>query len=455
MKARAAGKPTPDCAFQTPNRQEKVERMETILITGGHVVDPANQLDGPADVFLRAGKIEKVGRGLKTAQSRADRVFDAKGMIVTPGLVDLHVHFREPGFEYKETIATGSHSAVAGGVTSVACMPNTNPPIDDQAIVHFIKGKAEKEGYCHVYPIGCISKRREGKEMAELGELKKAGAVALSDDGSPIMNAELMRRVMEYARMLDLTVIDHCEDCHLSNEGVMHEGEASTALGLRGIPAASETVMVARNILLAEMTGAKFHAAHVSTAGSVELIRQAKKKGLAVTAETCPHYWTLSDKSIKDYNANFKMNPPLRGEADVAAVRKGIREGVIDCLCTDHAPHASTEKQCEFDQAAFGIVGLETLFPLAFSHLVEPGLVSLSRAVEMMTVAPAGILGIPKGTLSEGADADVALFDLKSERKVDAARFKSKGRNTPFNGWSLKGWAAATIVSGEVKYQAD
>ena len=426
--------------------------MKSILIQGGHVVDPANQLDGEADVFIQDGRIAKVGKGLKV---KADQTIDAKGKLVTPGLVDIHVHFREPGFEYKETIATGSHSAVAGGVTSVACMPNTNPPIDDQAIVHFIKSKAEKEGYCNVYPIGCISKRREGQEMAELGELKKAGAVALSDDGAPIMNAELMRRVMEYAKMLDLTVIDHCEDSHLSNEGVMHEGEVSTALGLRGIPAASETVMVGRNILLAEMTGAKFHAAHVSTAGSVELIRQAKKKGINVTAETCPHYWTLSDKSIKNYNANFKMNPPLRSEEDVAAIRKGIKEGVIDCICTDHAPHASTEKQCEFDQAAFGIVGLETLFPLTYSHLVEPGVISLSRAVEMLTTSAAKIIGIPKGTLSEGAGADVAIFDIKTARKVDAKSFKSKGKNSPFNGWDLKGFAVTTIVNGEIKYQAD
>jgi dihydroorotase len=426
--------------------------MKSILIQNGHVIDPANQLDGPADVYLENGKVAKVGKGLKV---KADQVIEAKGKIVTPGLLDIHVHLREPGFEYKETIATGTHSAVAGGVTSVACMPNTNPPIDDQSIVQFIKAKADKEGYCHVFPVGCISKKREGAEMSEIGELKKAGAVALSDDGSPIMNAELMRRVMEYAKMLDLTIIDHCEDMHLTNNGVMHEGEASVALGLRGIPAASESVMVARNIVLAEMTGAKFHVAHLSTAGSVELVRQAKKKGLKVTAETAPHYWALSDKSIKNYNTNFKMNPPLRSEEDVAAVRKGIKEGVIDCIATDHAPHASTEKQVPFDAAAFGIVGLETLFPLTYSHLVEPGVISLSRAVEMLTTAPAQIIGIQKGTLSEGADADVAIFDIKNEKTVDTSQFKSKGRNSPFNGWKLKGWAVTTIVSGEIKYQQD
>ncbi len=424
---------------------------KSILIQNGHVVDPANQVDGPADVFIQDGKIQKVGKGLKV---KADQVIDAKGKIVTPGLVDIHVHLREPGFEYKETIATGTLAAVAGGVTSVACMPNTNPPIDDQAIVYFIKSKAEKEGHCHVFPIGCISKRREGNEMAELGELKKAGAVGLSDDGAPIMNAELMRRVMEYAKMHDLVVIDHCEDMHLSNNGVMHEGEASTVMGLRGIPAASETVMVARNIVLAEMTGAKFHVAHMSTAGSVELVRQAKKKGLPVTAETAPHYWSLSDKSIKNYNANFKMNPPLRSEEDVAAIRKALKEGIIDCIATDHAPHSSTEKQCEFDEAAFGIVGLETLFALTYSHLVEPGVVSLSRAIELLTVAPSKIVGIHKGTLSEGADADIAIFDIQNEKKVDVNEFKSKGKNSPFNGWNLKGWATTTIVSGEIKYQA-
>jgi dihydroorotase len=269
------------------------------------------------------------------------------------------------------------------------------------------------------------------------------------------MNAELMRRVMEYAKMQDLVVIEHCEDIHLSNNGVMNEGAPSTAMGLRGIPTASETVMVARNIVLAEMTGAKFHVAHLSTAGSVELVRQAKKKGLKVTAETAPHYWSLSDKSIKNYNANFKMNPPLRGEEDVAAIRKAIKEGVIDCIATDHAPHAGTEKQCEFDQAAFGIVGLETLFALTYSHLVEPGVVSLSRAVEMLTVGPSKIVSIPKGTLSEGADADVAIFDIQTEKEVDVKKFKSKGKNSPFNGWRLKGWAVTTIVSGEVKYQRE
>jgi len=426
--------------------------MKSILIQGGYVVDPANQLDGEADVFIQDGKIAKVGKGLKV---KADQTINAKGLVVTPGLVDIHVHLREPGFEYKETIASGTLAAVAGGVTSVACMPNTNPPIDDQAIVYFIKSKAEKEGHCHVFPIGCISKRREGAEMAELGELKRAGAVGLSDDGAPIMNAELMRRVMEYAKMLDLVVIDHCEDVNLANNGVMNEGVASTLLGLRGIPASSETVMVARNIVLAEMTGARFHVAHLSTAGSVELVRQAKKKGLKVTAETAPHYWSLSDKSIKNYNSNFKMNPPLRSEDDVAAIRKGLKEGVIDCIATDHAPHASTEKQCEFDEAAFGIVGLETLFPLTYSHLVEPGVVTLSRAIEMLTTAPSKIVGIDKGTLSEGSVADVTLFDIKNDWKVDTAKFKSRGKNSPFNGWNLKGWAVTTIVAGEVKYQRE
>ncbi len=425
---------------------------KSILISGGHVIDPANQLDGQFDVFLKDGSIAKVGKSIKV---KADRTLNAKGKIVTPGLVDIHTHLREPGFEYKETIATGTLAAVAGGVTSVACMPNTNPPIDDQAMVDLIVAKAEKEGHCHVFPIGCISKRREGAEMAELGELKRAGVVGLSDDGAPVMNAELMRRAMEYCKMLDLVIIDHCEDSNLSHNGVMNEGLASTLLGLRGIPAASETVMVARNILLAEMTGAKFHVAHLSTAGSVELVRQAKKKGLKVTAETAPHYWTLSDKSIKNYNTNFKMNPPLRGEEDVAAIRRGLKEGVIDCIATDHAPHASTEKLCEFDEASFGIVGLETLFPLTISHLVEPGVITLSRAVELLTLAPSRIIGINKGTLSEGADADVTLFDIKTEKKVDANQFKSRGRNTPFNGWNLRGWAVMTIVSGEIKYQAE
>jgi len=365
------------------------------------------------------------------------------------------VHLREPGFEYKENIATGTLAAVAGGVTSVACMPNTLPPIDDQAIVQFIRAKAEKEGYCHVFPVGCISKKREGMEMAEIGELKRAGAVALSDDGSPVMNSELMRRVMEYAKSLDLAILDHCEDVNLFNNGVMNEGAVSMALGLRGIPAVAETAMVARDILLAEMTGARLHIQHISTAGSVELVRNAKKKGLSVTAETCPHYFAMSEKAIKNYNTNFKINPPLRSEDDVAAVRKGLQEGIIDCIVTDHAPHASTEKLCEWDAAAFGIVGLETLFPLTISHLVEAGLVSLSKAVAMLTVHPAAVIGIPKGTLSEGADADVSLFDLKTERGVDATQFKSRGRNTPFNGWRLKGWASMTFVGGQLRYKRE
>jgi dihydroorotase len=424
--------------------------MASFLIKGGWIVDPVNQLDGEADILIQDGVIAKVGKGLK---AKADRVLDAKGLTVTPGLVDMHVHLREPGYEYKETIETGTHAAVAGGVTAVACMPNTNPPIDDQAIVHFIKARAIREGHCRVYPIGCISKRREGQEMAELGELKRAGVVGLSDDGSPVMNSELMRRVMEYARMLNLPVIDHCEDTNLFNNGVMNEGEQSTRLGLPAIPGVAETIMVARDILLAEMTGAWFHAQHVSTAGSVEQIRLAKRKGLSVSAETCPHYFTLSDQAIRKYDANFKINPPLRSEEDVAAVRKGLQEGVIEVICTDHAPHASTEKQVEFDKAAFGIVGLETLFPLTYSHLVEPGVVSLARAVELLSVNPARILGVPGGNLSEGASADVAVFDLKNERPVDPSTFKTKGRNTPYQGWNLKGWTVMTIVGGDIKYE--
>jgi dihydroorotase len=424
--------------------------MGTILIKGGHVVDPANRLDGEYDLLLSDGQVARVGRRLK---ADADEIVNAAGLLVTPGLVDIHVHLREPGYEYKETIASGTLAAVAGGVTSVACMPNTNPPIDDQAIVHFIRAKAAKEGHCHVFPVGCVSKKREGAELAEIGELKRAGAVALSDDGSCVMNSELMRRAMEYARPLQLAILDHCEDVHLFNNGVMHEGAVSTALGLRGIPSAAETVMVARDIQLAEMTGAHVHIQHVSAAGSVELIRMAKQRGVRVTAETCPHYFTLSENAVRHYNTNFKMNPPLRGEEDVAAVRKGIREGVLDCIVTDHAPHASKEKQCEWDAAAFGIVGLETLFPLVYSQLVEPGLIPLSRAVELLTVNPAAVIGVTKGSLAEGADADVAIFDLETEREVNPATFKTRGRNTPFGGWRLKGWAMRTYVGGVEKYR--
>lgn len=423
--------------------------MKSVLLKGGRVVNPADGFDGEADLFIRNGKIEKIGKNLSV---KADGEIDVKGFLVTPGLVDMHVHLREPGFEYKETIATGTRAAVAGGVTSVACMPNTNPPVDDQAIVYFIRAKAEKEGACRVYPIGCLTKGRRGEEMAPLGELHQAGVVAFSDDGSPVMNAELMRRCMEYASMLDLPVIEHCEDLNLSADGCIHEGAVSTRLGLKGIPATSESAMVARNILLAEQTGAKLHLAHLSTAASVDLLRFAKQRGIRVTAETCPHYLCLSERCVKIDNPNFKMNPPLRSEEDVAAVRKALREGVLDAVATDHAPHASTEKQCEFDKAAFGIVGLETLFPVLYEKTVEEGLLSLLQAVEYVTLKPASILKISAGTLSLGAAADIAVFDITTAREVRPQAFAGKGRNTPFQGWKLKGFAVLTLVGGEVRF---
>jgi dihydroorotase len=422
-----------------------------ILIKGGHVIDPG-RVNGVADVLIEHGKISAVGQML-TAPAGAT-VIQAAGQLVLPGFVDLHVHFREPGFEYKETIQSGTESAVAGGFTTVCAMPNTNPVNDNQAVTEFMLERAKAAGNANLYPIGAITKRSEGKELAEIGDLRRAGCVAISDDGKPVMNSLVMRRAMEYARAFDVPVVDHCEDLHLSEGGCMNEGVISTELGLPGIPAAAEDVMVARNVALAELTGARLHLAHISTAGSVRMVREAKARGLKVTAEACPHHFTLTEETTRGYNTHAKMNPPLRTSQDVQAIKDGLRDGTIDVIATDHAPHATQEKQQEFTEAPFGIVGLETALPLTLA-LVEEGVLTLESAVDKLATAPAKAFSLNAGTLAVGAPADVAIVDPGLEWEVDPSRFRSKSRNTPFAGWKVKGRVTTTIVSGRVVYELD
>jgi dihydroorotase len=421
-----------------------------IHITGGHVIDPG-RFNGVADVLIDAGRIVAVGPHLKTPAGATK--IDATGRLVLPGFVDLHVHFREPGFEYKESIQSGAAAAVAGGFTSVCCMPNTNPVNDNQAITEFILDRARVAGFANVFPIGAITKGSEGKELAEIGDLRRAGCVAISDDGRPVMNSLVMRRAMEYALAFDMPVVDHCEDLHLAEGGCMNEGAISTELGLPGMPAAAEDVMVARNVALAELTGARLHLAHISTEGSVRMVREAKSRGLKVTAEACPHHFTITEEVVRGYNTYAKMNPPLRTWKDVQAIKEGLRDGTIDVIATDHAPHATQEKQLGFTEAPFGIVGLETALSLTFA-LVEEGVLSLESAVDKLSTAPAKVFGLAKGTLAVGADADVTIVDQQEQWEVDPAKFRSKSRNTPFAGWKVKGRVRTTIVGGRVVFEA-
>jgi len=420
----------------------------TVVIRNGRVIDPG-RINGPADVLIQNGKIAQVGKGL--AVPPGVTVMDAAGKWVLPGFVDLHVHLREPGFEYKETIQTGTAAAVAGGFTSVCCMPNTSPVNDNQSVTEFILDKARAAGLAHVFPVGAITKGSEGKELAEFGELKDAGCVAVSDDGKPVMNGMVMRRALEYARTFALTVVDHCECLHLSEGGCMHEGLVATELGLHGVPAAAEDVMVARNLALAELTGGRLHLAHLSTAGSVRMVRDAKARGIKVTAEACPHHFLLTDEAVREFNTNAKMNPPLRSRKDVDTIKAGLKDGTIDAIATDHAPHADFEKQREFDYAPFGIVGLETAWGLALT-LVDEGVLSVEQVVALLTVQPARAFGLSKGTLAVGADADVTIVDPDAQWVVEPEQFRSKGRNTPFAGWKLKGQVTTTIVGGRAVY---
>jgi len=424
-----------------------------ILIAGGRVIDPANRRDAVLNLLIEDGRIAEVASpGVQPAPS-ADRVLDARGKVVCPGFVDLHVHLREPGREDMETIATGTRAAARGGFTSVCCMANTAPVNDNQSVTDFIIDRARRDGAAHVFPIGAITKGQRGEELAEIGELIGAGCVAISDDGHPVMNAELMRRALEYSTLFRVPVIQHAEDAHLTGKGVMHEGRVSTELGFKGIPAASESVIVARDLLLAELTGGHYHVAHVSTAEAVQLVREAKRKGQSVTCEAAPHHFALSDEAVKSFDTNTKMSPPLRSARHVEAVKAGLADGTIDAIATDHAPHTVQDKEVEFDYAANGVIGLETAFGLTVSVLVEGGVLSLDQAIARLTADPARIFGLAKGTLSVGADADVAIVDPAREWVVDIAHSASKSRNSPFHGWKLRGQVLATIMSGRIVWE--
>ena len=416
------------------------------LIRGGRVIDPASRFDGQADLLIEGDRIVARDVPGKIPVNGAD-VVDAKGRIVVPGLIDMHVHLREPGYEYKETIATGGLSAVVGGVTSVACMPNTAPVNDNAAVTQYIIERARRAGLANVFPVGALSVGLQGKQLAEFGEMCEAGIVAVSDDGMPVMDANLMRRALEYARMFDLLVIAHEEDTDLCGSGAMNEGVTSARLGLPGLPAVGESAMVARDVEIARYSGGRLHIAHLSTAESVEIVRRAKHDGIAVTAEASPHHFTLDETACEGYNTNAKMYPPLRTARDVQAVREGLADGTIDTIATDHAPHHRDEKAVHFEDAARGIVGLETLLPLSLA-LVRDGVMTLPAMIAALTVAPAKALGIERGTLAVGAVADVSVLDLEREWTLDSAELASKSKNTPFDGWTLRGTAVRTIVGG-------
>ncbi|MBJ6801481.1 dihydroorotase [Geomonas propionica] len=422
-----------------------------LLIKGGRVIDPSQGIDETMDVLIADGVVLELGQGI--AAPEGTQTIDASGLLVTPGLIDMHVHLRDPGLEYKEDIATGSRAAAAGGFTSVACMPNTSPVIDNKAVACYVVNKAQSEALVNVFPIGSITKGSKGDSLAEMGDLKEAGCVAVSDDGKPVCNSELMRRALEYAKGVGITVISHSEDLALVGEGVMNEGFVSTELGLKGIPWAAEDIAVAREVYLAEFACAPVHIAHISTAGSARIIRNAKARGVKVTCETAPHYFSLTDDAVRGYNTNAKMNPPLRGESDVAAMKAALADGTIDAIATDHAPHHPDEKDVEFNVALNGIVGLETSLPLSLK-LVEDGVLDLKALVSVMSCNPAKILGLDRGTLRVGAVGDVTVIDPGKEWQVEAAKLESKSKNSPFLGWKMKGKAVYTVVKGQVVYQA-
>ena len=418
------------------------------LIRGGRVVDPANGVDGMLDVLVEDGVIARVGRDLPAGDATVREA--PKGAIVCPGLIDMHVHLREPGQEHKETVATGTAAAVAGGFTAVACMPNTDPINDQASVTQLILERARAAGLARVYPIGAVSRGSKGEQMAEVAELRAAGCVAISDDGRPVSTALLMRRALEYTTMFGMPVIDHCEDPTLKADGVAHEGAIAARLGLRGIPGAAEELMVERDVTLAGFTGGRVHIAHLSTAGSLRAVVSGKQRGIRVTCEVTPHHFTLTDEALEQYDTNTKMNPPLREAADRDALVAGLRDGAVDVIATDHAPHHYDEKHVEFDRAPFGIVGLETAVSLTFDRLVHTGIIGLARFVELLSVNPARILGVPGGTLSVGAPADITILAPDLPVTVDATRFRSRSRNTPFGGWTLRGGVVATFVGGRL-----
>jgi dihydroorotase len=422
------------------------------ILKNGRVIDPVNGRDGIFDIEVRDGVIARVGAGLSVPDGAAVLEVPA-GCVVTPGLIDMHVHLREPGQEHKETVASGVAAAVAGGFTAVACMPNTSPINDSAAVTRYILDKAQAAGLARVYPIGAASVGSRGEQMAEIGELKAAGCVAVSDDGHPIRTALLMRRVLEYAGMLDVLVIDHCEDPTLKGEGVVHEGAVATELGLRGIPGEAEELWIERDVTLAGMTRTSFHVAHLSTAGSLRAVRAGKARGIAVTCEVAPHHFVLTDEALRGYDTHTKMNPPLRPQADVEALIEGLADGSVDAIATDHAPHHADEKALSYDQAPFGITGLETAVSLTFDRLVHTGHIGLARLVELLSVNPARILKVAGGALTEGAPADISVLAPDLPVTVRAATQKSLSRNMPFEGWTLRGGVAATIVGGRLVYR--
>jgi dihydroorotase len=424
--------------------------MSKLVIKNGRVIDPANRLDRIADVAIEDGIVREIAKNIDTTGSE---VFEATGLIVAPGFIDMHVHLREPGFEHSETIETGSRAAAAGGFTSICCMPNTQPVNDSPTVTHYILERARQKAPVNVYPIGAITKGSKGEDLASLASMKKAGIVAISDDGRPVMSARVARRAMELAGSLNLPFIEHCEDLNLSAGGDMHEGVASTRLGLRGIPRASEDVMVARDILLAELTGVQYHVAHISSKNAVDMVAYAKSRGLRVTAEATPHHFVLSDCDMIPYDSNYKMKPPLRENGDVAAVLKGLASGTIDAIATDHAPHPGDEKMQEFERCPFGILGLETAIGLSLEQLYHPGRVKLPELIAMLSTKPARILSLDRGALSPGAAADVTIFSLDQEWTYDVNRSPSKSRNSPFHGHHFRGGPIATIVSGQIVWR--
>ena len=422
--------------------------MKRLIIRGGRIVDPAGKLDKKGDLAIAGERIVEISDAIEPGPE--DEVFDASGCVVCPGLVDIHVHLREPGYEDRETIWTGTQAAAAGGITTVCCMPNTEPPIDSSAVVNFVKGRP---ALVQVNPIGCITKNRAGAELAEMGDMLAAGAVAFSDDGSPVADSGVMRRALEYAKGLGAPIISHPEDVTLSQGGHMNYGRTSLRLGLEGIPAEAETIAVNRDCYLAGLTGGRLHLAHISTAGALDEIRQARERGVAVTCETAPHYFTLTEEAVVGYRTNAKVNPPLRTEADRKAVVEALKDGTIDCIATDHAPHNVMHKEVEFALAANGISGLETLLGLVITHLVVPGHLDLLSALSLVTYRPAEVLGLPVGRLERNGPADVTVFDLDGGLIVDSRKLYSMGRNTPFDGHKLQGKVKATVVAGRLVYQ--